>query len=259
MHSTSAVTRIKAITVLSYLCRIRLEPILPLLPIIEKQIYSEHWELKGQLLILASNVLMQFNIEDEQADNAGDSKSGSDGHGLSKEAVAEATAILFNIIYTIFTMDCPKATTKIGLIYLAKIIDNYQDFTQKYLEVLLAAPENIRSAILELEPLPGTEEEVYVSGANTEKYRTYGAPQEWNSLLISIALKETILDLQLENLEWSHIEIFDACVKTGFKENELDNWLHILNKMKNHFLISLCYRDYSLTTIRILKRFFFHE
>lgn len=77
--------------------------------------------------------------------------------------------------------------------------------------------------------------------------------------MISMALKETILDLQLENLEWSHIEIFDACVKTGFKDNELDSWLHILNKMKNHFLISLCYRDYSLTTIKILKRFFFHK
>lgn len=29
--------------------------------------------------------------------------------------------------------------------------------------------------------------------------------------------------------------------------------------MKNHFLISLCYRDFSLTAIRILKRFFFHS
>jgi hypothetical protein len=53
------------------------------------------------------------------------------------------------------------------------------------LRVLLACPENIRTAILEVKPLPGTEEEVYVSGANTEKYRTYGAPMEWNSLFIS--------------------------------------------------------------------------
>jgi len=28
--------------------------------------------------------------------------------------------------------------------------------------------------------------------------------------------------------------------------------------MKNHFLIALCYREFSLTTIRILKKFFFH-
>lgn len=28
--------------------------------------------------------------------------------------------------------------------------------------------------------------------------------------------------------------------------------------MKNHFLISLCYRDFSIVTIRILKKFFFN-
>lgn len=71
------------------------------------------------------------------------------------------------------------------MIYLAKIINYYPDFTKKYLEVLLSCPENIRLATLEIRPLPGTEEEVYVSGANTEKYRTYGAPMEWNSLYIS--------------------------------------------------------------------------
>jgi hypothetical protein len=43
----------------------------------------------------------------------------------------------------------------------------------------------MRSAVLEVEPLPGTEEEVYVSGANTDKYRTFGAPHEWNSLYVA--------------------------------------------------------------------------
>lgn len=43
-----------------------------------------------------------------------------------------------------------------------------------------------------------------------------------------------------------------------FREEDLDSWLEILKKMKKHFLISLCFREYSLTTIRILKKFFFH-
>ena len=47
--------------------------------------------------------------------------------------------------------------------------------------------------MLEVEPLPGTEEEVYVSGPNTEKYRTYGAPHEWNSLYIAQALERYII------------------------------------------------------------------
>ena len=50
----------------------------------------------------------------------------------------------FNIINTIFKNGCPKATSKIGLIYLAKIINFYPEFTKIYLKVLLESPENIR-------------------------------------------------------------------------------------------------------------------
>ena len=60
LHHASSVTRTKAISILSYLVRIRLEPVLPLIPLLEKQVKQENWELKGQLLILVSNVLMQF-------------------------------------------------------------------------------------------------------------------------------------------------------------------------------------------------------
>jgi len=124
--------------------------------------------------------------------------------------------MVFNIIDTIFKEDCPKATTKIGLIYLAKIIDFYPEFTHSYLRVLLACPENIRQAVLEIQPLPGTEEEVYVSGANTEKYRTYGAPIEWNNLYISQELQKAVILEGLEVLEQNHIDIFDAATQGGF-------------------------------------------
>jgi hypothetical protein len=131
---------------------------------------------------------------------------------LDPKTIKECEPIFFNIIETIFRQGCPKATCKIGLIYLAKIINYYPDFTKQYLDVLLTSPENIRLATLEIKPLPGTEEEVYVSGANTEKYRTYGAPMEWNSLYISQQLQETVIQQECEVLEQSHIEIFDAAI-----------------------------------------------
>lgn len=89
------------------------------------------------------------------------------------------------MIEQVLTPEAPKATIKIGLIYLAKILNYYPQYTPTYLRILLSAPDNIRSAVLEVEPLPGTEEEVYVSGCNTEKYRTFGSPLEWNSLYIA--------------------------------------------------------------------------
>jgi len=44
-----------------------------------------------------------------------------------------------------------------------------------------------------------------------------------------------------------------------FKPEDLDQWIEILSQMKNHFLISLCYKDFSKVTIGILKKFFFNE
>lgn len=67
-----------------------------------------------------------------------------------------------------------------------------------------------------------------------------------------------MLEEALDHLEWPHVEIFDAAVRMEFREEDLEAWLEILRKMKKHFLISLCFREYSLTTIRILKKFFFH-
>lgn len=62
----------------------------------------------------------------------------------------------------------------------------------------------------------------------------------------------------LEVLEQAHIEIFDAAIHQDFKEEDLDAWLQIMIQMKSHFLISLCYRDFSQTAIRILEKFMFH-
>lgn len=116
------------------------------------------------------------------------------------------------MIKQILTPNAPKATIKIGLIYLAKILHFYPEYTETYLQILLSAPDNIRSATLEVEPSEGVQEEVYVSGPNTDKYRTYGAPHEWNSLYIAQALEKYIISNNLENLEWAHIEIFGACL-----------------------------------------------
>lgn len=59
-------------------------------------------------------------------------------------------------------------------------------------------------------------------------------------------------------MEWSHIEIFDACLKQPFKDEELEQWLEIFGNLKNYLFVSLCYRDFSMTSINILKKFFCH-
>jgi len=97
--------------------------------------------------------------------------------------------------------EAPKATLKIGLIYLAKVLHYYPDFSDHYLQILLSVPDNIWTSVIECDPIPGTEEEVLVSGAMTDKYKTYGAPLEWHPQCIATSLEKYIRENQLENLD----------------------------------------------------------
>jgi hypothetical protein len=47
VFATSPITRTKCIAILSYFSRISLEPILPLLPLLQKQCKEQYWEFKG--------------------------------------------------------------------------------------------------------------------------------------------------------------------------------------------------------------------
>ena len=53
------------------------------------------------------------------------------------------TPLFFDIIDSVFTLQAPKATIKIGLIYLAKILNFYPDYTPTYLNILLNSNDNI--------------------------------------------------------------------------------------------------------------------
>lgn len=167
--------------------------------------------------------------------------------------------LIFNIIHKIFESNAPKATLKIGLIYLAKINHYYPEFSELYLSILLSVPDNIRQSVLECVPEPGTEEEALVSGACTEKYRTYGAPMEWNPEFIATYLEKLIKTQNLENLEQSHVEIFDACLQQDFYEDSHAKWLEIFDSLKSYFFISLCDRDFCKTSIEILKKIYVNE
>lgn len=62
---SSPVTRTKCVTVLGYLSKASIEPIIPLLPRIETYSNDVFWELKGQVLILCANILIELNTDDD--------------------------------------------------------------------------------------------------------------------------------------------------------------------------------------------------
>ena len=127
------------------------------------------------------------------------------------------------------------------------------------MEILLSVPEVIRNAVLDVKPLQGSEIEIYVYGCNSEKYQTFGAPLEWDSLFIAKELEKYIKLHNLEALEWDHINIFEACLVKEFKEEEIDKWITIFQELKSYFFIAMCDSDLSLLSIEILKKFFMNE
>ncbi len=79
----------------------------------------------------------------------------------------EVVPRVFDLIAAAFSESVPKLTQKLGLIYLAKVLHLYPGFAEKYLDILLKLPDQMRQAVLDVNPLSGSEEEVYVSGCYT--------------------------------------------------------------------------------------------
>lgn len=51
---------------------------------------------------------------------------------MNPNVIDEYVDIIFGMINRIFNNEAPKATIKIGLIYLAKILHFYPEFTDNY-------------------------------------------------------------------------------------------------------------------------------
>lgn len=170
----------------------------------------------------------------------------------------EVVPQVFGLIGEAFNENVPKLTLKLGLIYLAKLLHIYPNFAGPYLDILLKIPDQMRQAVLDVNPLSGSEEEVYVSGCFSEKYRTYGAPLEWNSLAIAQQLEKRIKEENLKTLEVAHLDIFEGTLEQDFYEQEVDHWLEIFSSLKSYFFIALCDRDDSPSALVILKKFFCH-
>jgi len=202
-------------------------------------------------------------------DKNGLDKSTPDVSGIEKPAepeqpideeinYQESEKPIFAILYKVFNENTPIITQKVGLIYTAKLLKYYKDFSKHYLSILLKVPEKVRANVLDVKPMPGTEEEVYVLGVYTQKYRTFGAPLEWHCLHIAAELESFIRSHELKFLEQVHIQVFEACLVQEFSLEGIDEWLNIFQNLKRYFFIALCDRELCFASIQILKKFFCH-
>eukprot|EP01022_Parablepharisma_sp_SALTPOND_P007916 TRINITY_DN1342_c0_g1_i1.p1 TRINITY_DN1342_c0_g1~~TRINITY_DN1342_c0_g1_i1.p1 ORF type:complete len:955 (+),score=104.92 TRINITY_DN1342_c0_g1_i1:4363-7227(+) len=293
-QAISPITRTKALSVLGVLGQYDFRPVLQVLGIVDKLAEDYHWENRAQIAILCANALEALNqiseakaedkkemetIKEEEEKKGGETqkeektesrigeeKKASEEHEevseiakvTDEENYQEAEKSLFAILYKVFNEDTPIITQKVGLIYTARLLKYYKEFSKHYLQILLKVPEKVRTNVLDVNPMPGTEEEVYVLGVYTQKYRTYGAPLEWYSLHIAAELESFIRSNELKFLEQVHIQVFEACLVQEFSLEEIDEWLNIFQNLKRYFFIALCDRELCYASIQILKKFFCH-
>ena len=76
---------------------------------------------------------------EEESKRKTDSPSVKGRPAISEEVIEQYTPLIFNMIQAILTNSAPKVTIKIGLIYLAKILHFYPEYTATYLDILLNA------------------------------------------------------------------------------------------------------------------------
>ena len=181
LYYTSPVSRTKALSILSQLAPCSIKPMFELLPSIKKMVQVPCWELQGQLLILSNCALQELcNEKTKLAEGDPDQMELRQIHQTySEEEAHQKIPEFLEIIKQVFTPDCPKATQKIGLTYLASIIKSFPDLCDRYLEILLSVAQEIRSDIL-LVPAGANDgqqyqKQDYVAGSSAGKYLAFSS------------------------------------------------------------------------------------
>jgi len=183
LYYTSPVTRTKALSILSQLAPCSIKPMFELLPSIKKMVQVPCWELQGQLLILSNCALQELCNEKTKLAAEGDPEDAGELRQIhqtySEDEAQQKIPEFLDIIDQVFTPDCPKATQKIGLTYLASIIKSFPDLCDRYLEILLNVAAEIRADILQVPAGEGDgqqyQKQDYVAGSSAGKYLAFSS------------------------------------------------------------------------------------
>lgn len=141
---------------------------------------------------------------------------------------------------------------------MASIIKSFPELCDRYLEILLAVAQEIRTDILLVPESENDEKQFtkmeYVAGCSAAKYLALSSYQYWNQTKIIQSLEKIILVNNMDNLEWPHLEVFKAaCRIDRAQDSDLlkhaSEWIRIFKSLKNYIFISLCDKEFSETAI----------
>jgi len=218
---------------------------------------GEEEEEEEKIVESSQNNDQDLIIQEEQEHNEEMKEIAQMSDQIQFKTFENEEAFLINLVNSIFRLNTNQNVLKIGLIYLANILNKYPVLCPRYLEILLHIADVIRSSILDINPIPGTEED-YIA-QNSFKYKLTGAPLLWNSVGIAEALESYVQEKDLASFERVHSEIFERCLVQPLEAKDSSVWLRIYESLKWHVFVGLCDRDLCQLCGEIVKKFFTYE
>lgn len=113
-----------------------------------------------------------------------------------------------DIIGNCFSNDAPKSVQKIGLFRLQGLLSDYKKLYPLYMDTLVQTDEEIKSIILNEEPMKPGEEIFYSFGNGSFNYKLKSDFNNFDLLLMANSLIDIITSMGFDSLLKEHMQIF---------------------------------------------------
>lgn len=275
LSKSRAYVRVYSLNILNTIAKFNIDSIMDITEKVKSISYSEHWEIKAQCLLFASNMLRKLksysyllkksNEEGTQAkapipspSNAGQNASidiGAPGvekldRNYAKQLIEDNIVIIRNC----FNVNAPKSVMKIGLFELQNVLGDFKLLYKDYIDCFITIEQDVRDIVLG--KMLKNEEIHFSIGYNSFTYVFKSKPELFDRISMAASLSEQILESQLENLENQHMELFEFTLEGQIDSFNIDSWFKIFSKIKEYLFVAICDQDLYQQALNILSKFF---
>ncbi|KRX05819.1 Calponin homology domain [Pseudocohnilembus persalinus] len=282
LYSSSPFMRTNCLKIINEILYYSYEPILAKMHKLQKLIFDDWWEVKAQILIITANLLLyiaQSQLELEQRSQKNSPKNDSqnmeeiksihskdnnnnnnnNNNSQDQETIRQQQEYLMNITLGIFRTQVSENILRIGLIYLAPVLNHYPQLCDRYLDILLEIHDGFREIVLTTDPVPGMEEGQIVRGYASFNYKLSEAPIIWNSVGIAKSLDKYTKNNQLEQFQRVHLDILIGCLYKQMEDADAQTWMEIYENISTLIFDSLYFSELCYQASDILKKIFLFE
>ncbi|CAD8183309.1 unnamed protein product [Paramecium pentaurelia] len=246
LDSPSPLTRANGLRIINQISSWDYFPVLQKINRIQRLMNDSWWEVRAQGMCICADLLLQI---------AQNSNRSMDEQEITID-FEQSKQLLLDLIYQVFVVSTTPNVIRIGLIYLAPVLQMYSELCPRYLEILLSVDSEIRISVLNTQE---TLIQQVVNGCNSFRYKITGAPIDWNSVGIAQAMDVYVKEKDLQFFKHEHLEIIYGCLHKQLLESDGEIWLKIFENTKRLLFLALSNEDLCSLAQVILQKFFMFQ